>query len=59
MRPRLPGDLGRRRDGTTAVEYALLVGLIAIVVALALPSVSGVLNATFNTLSTLFAGVGP
>ena len=38
-------------DGATAIEYALIIALIAIVIVAGLKPIGGKLNNTFNTVS--------
>ena len=47
-----------RRAGATAVEYGLLVGLIALVIVGAVSSIGSNINATFNTIATTVSSAG-
>ncbi|GAA2099919.1 hypothetical protein GCM10009841_14170 [Microlunatus panaciterrae] len=42
---------GRKDRGATAVEYGLLVGLIAVVIIVAVTTLGGQLNALFTSVS--------
>jgi pilus assembly protein Flp/PilA len=42
--------------GATAVEYGLIVGLIAVTLVLALTAVSGALNGLFDTIADTLGG---
>jgi pilus assembly protein Flp/PilA len=42
--------------GATATEYALLVGLIALIIVVGVGAFGGALNTWFNTLATTVAG---
>jgi pilus assembly protein Flp/PilA len=42
-------------DGPTAVEYAVLTGLIAVALAAAVPTLTGAISATFTTVSSTLA----
>jgi pilus assembly protein Flp/PilA len=42
-------------DGATAIEYGLIVGMIAMGIVLALTAVNGGLNAVFDRISTMAA----
>ena len=45
------------KHGVTAVEYGLILGLIAIAIVAALNLVAGNLSATFNTLAGFFGNI--
>ena len=45
--------------GATAVEYALLVGLIAVVLIVGVGLFGGALNTFFNSLATWVSGIMP
>ncbi|SEL94118.1 Flp family type IVb pilin [Xaviernesmea oryzae] len=45
--------LGRQRDGGTVIEYALIAGLIGLVLVGGLGAVSGELNNTFTKLADI------
>ena len=49
----------RDETGATAVEYALLVGLIAVVLIVGVGLFGTQLNAFFNSLATWVAGILP
>lgn len=44
-----------KEKGATATEYALLVGLIALIIAVGVLAFGGALNAWFNSLATTVA----
>jgi Flp pilus assembly pilin Flp len=55
--PMQPRSAGHRKDrGATAVEYGLLVGLIAIVIIVAVSALGGRLQAIFATLAKQLGG---
>jgi pilus assembly protein Flp/PilA len=47
--------LGRDRKGATAIEYAILVGLIAIAAIAAMQGIGDQLETTFNSTSSTMA----
>ena len=47
--------LGRDRTGATAIEYAILVGLIAIAAVAAMQGIGDQLGTTFNSTSSTMA----
>ena len=47
---------GRKDRGATAVEYGLLVGLIAVVIIVAVTALGGQLTTLFNTITTKLGG---
>ena len=47
----------QREEGQDLIEYALLIVLIAIVVALVLPTVANAITAVFNDIITALGGV--
>ncbi len=49
---------GRKDKGATAVEYGLLVGLIAVVIIGAVLALGGTLNDLFTGVNTDLEGVG-
>ncbi len=51
--------LVREETGATAVEYALLVGLIAVVLIVGVGLFGGALNTFFNSLATWVSGIMP
>jgi pilus assembly protein Flp/PilA len=55
MQLRLMGA-GEREKGATATEYALLVGLIAIVIAVGVGFFGSELNSFFNTIGNKVSG---
>ncbi len=48
----LKNRLDREQSGATAVEYGLLVGLIAVVIIVAVTALGGKLTTLFNTATT-------
>jgi len=46
----------RREEAASAVEYALLVGLIAVVIIAAVTALGGQLNTMFQTIVTALGG---
>jgi pilus assembly protein Flp/PilA len=48
--------LVENEKGATAVEYGLIVGLIAVTLVLALTAVSGALNGLFNGIAATLGG---
>lgn len=49
----------KNEDGATAIEYALIAGIISICMAAALTQISGSLQGTFNNVSTSLDANGP
>jgi pilus assembly protein Flp/PilA len=52
MQTQLAGLLNRDDRGATAVEYGLLVGLIALVIIVAVTALGGKLNTIFQNVTT-------
>jgi pilus assembly protein Flp/PilA len=52
MQTQLAGLLNRDDRGATAVEYGLLVGLIALVIIVAVTALGGKLNTIFQHVTT-------
>ena len=52
--PMMKRKLTRNEEGATAIEYGLIVALIAIGLIVSLQSMGTDLSATFNTVSTSF-----
>ncbi|RZU31206.1 Flp family type IVb pilin [Blastococcus saxobsidens] len=50
--------LRRDEKGATAVEYGLMVGLIAVVIIVAVTALGGQLNGLFETVTTKLGGAG-
>jgi pilus assembly protein Flp/PilA len=50
--------LATREEGATAVEYGLIVGLIAVTLVLALTAVSGALNGLFDSIADTLGAAG-
>jgi len=48
----------RAQHGATAIEYGLLVGLIALVTLVSVTTIGTALNAQFNTLGTKVSSAG-
>lgn len=46
----------RDRSGATAIEYALIAALVAMVIVTAIAAVGTSLSSTFQTVSGLFSG---
>ncbi|WP_448613317.1 Flp family type IVb pilin [Modestobacter sp. URMC 112] len=54
------GDrLKREEKGATAVEYGLMVGLIAVVIIVAVTALGGRLNTLFTNITTSLGGTVP
>ena len=54
------GDrLKREEKGATAVEYGLMVGLIAVVIIVAVTALGGRLNTLFTNVTTSLGGTVP
>jgi len=53
------GSLKDREDGAAAVEYGLLVGLIAVAIIATVFALGGRLNAMFTAVSTALQGATP
>lgn len=51
--------LHTNEKGATAVEYGIMVGLIAVVIIVAVGLLGGTLNNTFNDIQCQVAGKGP
>jgi pilus assembly protein Flp/PilA len=51
--------LSREEEGATAVEYGLIVGLIAVAVVAAVGILSGALGEMFNGIATYLSGQTP
>lgn len=51
------GHLFHKEDGAAAVEYGLLVGLIAVAIILTVTALGGKLNELFGFVNTKLAGV--
>ena len=49
----------RSEKGATAVEYGIMVGLIAVVIIVAVSLLGGTLSNTFNDIQCQVAGKGP
>ena len=49
----------RSEKGATAVEYGIMVGLIAVVIIVAVSLLGGTLSNTFNDIQCQVAGNGP
>lgn len=56
---RLLGMFNRAEEGATAVEYALLVGLIAVVLIVGVGLFGTNLNTFFNSIATWVQGIMP
>lgn len=56
MLTRLYGRIaaGKTEDGTTAVEYAFMIGLVALVIVLAVTALGGRVAALFSQAATAF-----
>lgn len=54
----LVGSLKDREDGAAAVEYGLLVGLIAVAIIITVTALGGQLNTMFTSVTTALTGVG-
>lgn len=52
-------DRMREEKGATAVEYGLLVGLIAVAIILTVTALGGQLNALFTSITAALPGGGP
>lgn len=52
---RIIGRLGRDEAGATAIEYALICGLIAVAAVTAMQGIGGQLSTTFNSTSSIMA----
>lgn len=50
-------DMLRKEDGAAAVEYGLLVGLIAVAIILTVTALGGQLNTMFSSVQTALANV--
>lgn len=48
----------RDEDGAAAVEYGLLVGLIAVAIIITVTALGGQLNTMFTSVTTALTGVG-
>ena len=53
------GRLNREEKGATAVEYGLMVGLIAVVIIVAVTALGGQLNSLFTEVTTEIGGTVP
>jgi pilus assembly protein Flp/PilA len=52
------GDLKEREEGATAVEYALMVALIAVVIIIAVTALGNNANDTFQTAADAVGSAG-
>ena len=52
-------SLVRDEKGATAVEYGLIVGLIAVVLVVAVAALSGALGTMFDDITTVLEGTKP
>lgn len=50
--------LGSEEEGQGMVEYALIIGLVAVVLIVALQSMEGGITGVFNRIRTTLDGVG-
>ena len=58
LQTQLAGVLNRDDRGATAVEYGLLVGLIALAIIVAVVALGGHLNTIFGQVNTAFTNAG-
>lgn len=58
LQSHLSGLLNRDDRGATAVEYGLLVGLIALAIIAAVVTLGGKLNGIFEAVNTAFTNAG-
>ncbi len=52
-------DFLREEDGATALEYALIAGLVALAIVVAVTQFGGALNTLFQRLTTAVTGATP
>lgn len=52
-------DIARREEGATAVEYGLIIGLIAVVIIVAVTLLGDTLAGLFNTVTNELPTVSP